>query len=184
MPGYLPDELLDPLQAEIAAAEFVQQRRDYLNSMQDIRSYEIHPPFPDHPVVRALAESLEWFEGYRPNHVSVHRYRAGELGITPHYDERKYRMLIAALTISGSAEFSIVEDPDPDRELPSYKVVGARRAAPVLSSWETTPGDLILMRAPGFDGAEDGRPLHQVSGGKDGHRTALVFRMETQVGCK
>ena len=169
-----------PLQVEISAAEFSQQERNYLNSMQDIQSYEIRPPFPQHPLVGALAEGLHWFEGYEPNHVSVHRYRSSELGITPHYDEKKYGILIAALTIKGSADFSIVEDPDPDRALPSCEVISARQAAPVLRTWETTPGDLILMRAPGFAGSADGRPLHQISGGKEGHRTALVFRMDTQ----
>ncbi|HEY8108807.1 MAG TPA: hypothetical protein VIF43_02255 [Patescibacteria group bacterium] len=179
MPGYVPEELLHPLLVELAAAEFEPQERDYGRSIQNIESYELHPPFPRHPIVRAIAESLQWFEDYDPEHVSVHRYAAGEVGITPHYDLKKYRVLIAALTVHGSAEFSLVEDPDPKRKLPSHKVVNARRAAPIIRSWETTPGDLMLMRAPGFAGMEDGRPLHQVSGGNaGGSRTALVFRME------
>jgi hypothetical protein len=36
-----------------------------------------------------------------------------------------------------------------------------------------------LLRAPGLDDADDGRPLHAVSGPQTGQRISVSYRMDT-----
>ncbi len=188
VPGFLDAATVDALRTEVSGSEFEWQEQRYLKAEQRIASYVVTPPFSGYPLLESVGRRLTDIyrtaeppitgsERYVPDHVSVHRYPPGDVGITPHYDEKRYGFLVASLTLEGSATFSIVEDPDPQHELPDDQVLAARLQAPLLESWQTGPGDLVLLRAPGFDGVPDGRPLHQVSGGRDGFRTALVYRM-------
>jgi hypothetical protein len=79
----------------------------------------------------------------RLNDAVVQRYPKGSFGITAHRDHIRYEDLVALVTLTGTARLSLCDDrggANP-REIPS------------------PPGDLLLMRAPGFDGRRD-RPFH------------------------
>jgi hypothetical protein len=97
-----------------------------------------------------------------PNEVYVQRYRAGDLGVTPHRDWKRYRYLVAIFTATGEAEFRLCKN----------------RAGEVLRSWTATPGSLVLLRAPGLAGVDDGRHLHGVRGPATGERISVTYRMD------
>lgn len=77
------------------------------------------------------------------NDIAVQRYAAGSRGISPHRDHLRYRGLVVLLSLSGSARLFVCDDR------------GGAGAEPV----SIAPGRLLLMRAPGFAGAEE-RPFH------------------------
>lgn len=114
--------------------------------------------------VRAVREAGRGIRGlatWRPDDVTVQRYRAGALGITPHLDGRRFRRLVAVFTTAGSARFTLHE---------------TREGAPV-ETWEAGPGSLVLLRGPGLGGLRDGRPFHAVAGPRAGARYSLALRM-------
>jgi alkylated DNA repair dioxygenase AlkB len=130
-----------------------------------------------HPFVHALREAL--VQGVRrhaalgagladwlPNDASVQRYRPGALGITPHLDGRRFRYLVAVVTVDGTAAFSLCAD----------------RSGTVLRRWDTVAGSLLLMRGPGLAGCADCRPLHTVAGPERHPRTSLTLRMDGGTG--
>ena len=82
----------------------------------------------------------------RLNDFIVQRYQLGSVGITPHRDHVKYTGLVAIVILSSRARFSVCVDRSgrQPREIPS------------------PPGQLLLMRAPGFHGRRD-RPFHFVT---------------------
>jgi hypothetical protein len=105
--------------------------------------------------------SVEGVSEWLPNEVDVQRYHALALGITPHLDLKRYRVLIAIVTVGHSAPFSLCKD----------------REGTVSEQWQAEPGSLVLLRAPGLGGAEDGRPLHAVGGPPVGTRISITWRM-------
>jgi alkylated DNA repair dioxygenase AlkB len=111
-------------------------------------------------LVHQHGRHIEGLSEWEPNDIAAMRYSPGSLGITPHRDGKRYRLLIAIFTIEGSAPFTLCADRDGD----------------TIEQWKTTPGSLILMRGPGFNGAEDGRAFHTVAGPAAGTRTSLTFR--------
>jgi hypothetical protein len=80
------------------------------------------------------------------NEAALQRYPAGSLGLSPHRDGKRYRVLIAILVISGEGTFAVCDD----------------RAGTNPHPIAAAPGDCILLRAPGFRGIEK-RPFHYVS---------------------
>lgn len=114
----------------------------------------------------ALTSDLEGISGleqFEPNQAVFLRYRGPVAGISPHRDHKRYAFLVAIFTLLGEAWFS---------------VVGDRAGQHVLASWLTAPGNLCLLRAPGLDGNDDGRPLHAVRAPLGEQRISLAFRME------
>jgi hypothetical protein len=87
------------------------------------------------------------------------------LGITPHLDLKRYHYLVAIITADGTAPFTICKN----------------RAGDPLTIWAAAAGSLVLLRAPGLDGIDDGRPLHTVSGPDSGQRISVSLRMDTNV---
>lgn len=73
----------------------------------------------------------------------LQKYTVGELGISPHRDRTAYRHLICLFVIAGYGRFYVCED---------RAGAGAREII-------NAPGDVIIMRAPGFQGGDD-RPFH------------------------
>jgi len=100
---------------------------------------------------------------WQPNDIAAMRYPPGSLGITPHRDSKHYRLLIAIFTTEGTAPFTLC----------------ANRERDLIDQWQTTPGSLILMRGPGLNNFEDGRPFHTVAGPPAGTRVSLTFRVST-----
>ncbi len=112
-------------------------------------------------LVHEHGRNIDGLEEWRPNDVAAMRYHRGSLGITPHRDGKRHRFLIAIVTIEGAAAFTLCAD----------------REGTGIDHWPTTPGSLVLMRGPGLNGVEDGRPFHTVSGPTSGARVSLTFRM-------
>jgi hypothetical protein len=100
---------------------------------------------------------------WKPNETSIQRYHASALGITPHLDLKRYHYLVAIFTAEGSAPFTLCKN----------------RHGDPLTTWPATAGSLVLLRAPGLDHIDDGRPLHTVAGPPARHRISVSFRMDT-----
>jgi hypothetical protein len=83
--------------------------------------------------------------GFHINDYIVQHYPAGCAGMSPHRDHIRYTGLVAIVILAGAGRFLICDDRagNNEREIPSK------------------PGDLLLMRAPGFQGRGD-RPFHAV----------------------
>ncbi len=82
---------------------------------------------------------------FRFNDLIVQRYERGAVGITPHRDHLRYKSLIAVIPLSGAARFFVCAD----------------RAGKAPREVAAAPGNLILMRGPGYAGRQD-RPFHFV----------------------
>jgi hypothetical protein len=80
------------------------------------------------------------------NSMVLQRYEEGSLGITPHKDGLSYINLVCVFVIGGRGRFYICSD----------------RSGRDAKEVDASPGNAILMRAPGLFGAEDNRPFHYV----------------------
>jgi hypothetical protein len=113
-------------------------------------------------VAAARASGVRGLRTWRPNEVVVQRYAPDTLGITSHRDGKRFRRLVAVVTLEGWARFAIRRE----------------RHGDLVARWDVGPGDLVLMRGPGLAGARDGRPFHEVSGPRTGARSSVAFRMD------
>jgi hypothetical protein len=52
-----------------------------------------------------LAGLARWW----PNEAYVQRYEPGSLGVSPHLDSRRFAVLVAILTVEGSARFALCQ---------------------------------------------------------------------------
>jgi hypothetical protein len=77
------------------------------------------------------------------NDLVVQRYAPGSSGISPHRDHIRYVGIVALLQLNGAGRFYVCDD----------------RAGTGARDVPASPGDLILMRAPGLFGRTD-RPFH------------------------
>lgn len=80
------------------------------------------------------------------NEPSLQLYDAGSIGITPHMDGMSCINLICVFILTGKAKFALCKNREGDE--PQYL--------------DTSPGNVIIMRAPGFLGS-DYRPFHFLS---------------------
>lgn len=98
------------------------------------------------------------------NDLVVQRYPSGSFGITAHRDHVRYTGLVALILLSGEGRFFVSETRSGNgaREIP----------------WR--PGELLLMRAPGFAGRDD-RPFHYLND-ITSERYSLGLRHDTQPG--
>jgi len=83
--------------------------------------------------------------GFEINDYIVQYYPAGCGGMSPHRDHIRYTGLVAIVMLGGAGRFLVCDD----------RAGAGEREIPF------TPGDLLLMRAPGFQGRGD-RPFHAV----------------------
>jgi hypothetical protein len=81
------------------------------------------------------------------NSMVLQRYKQGSIGITPHKDGLKYISLVCVFCIGGRGRFYVCSD----------------RSGRDAKEVDASPGNVILMRAPGLFGAEDNRPFHYVT---------------------
>jgi hypothetical protein len=123
-----------------------------------------------YPVLASLCHELvrqvhthgvrEWV----PNEVVIQRYQPGSVGITPHRDQRRYAQLVAVITVSGSAPFTLCRNREGDP----------------IRTWQAEAGSLVLLRGPGLAGHPDGRPMHLVGGPISTPRTSIGIRMDME----
>lgn len=78
--------------------------------------------------------------------VSLQKYDAGSFGITPHRDEKKYDYAVCLIPLTGKGILATCDD----RSGSNKKII------------DTTPGNLVMLRAPGYAGMHV-RPMHVVS---------------------
>jgi len=81
------------------------------------------------------------------NSMVLQRYEEGAIGITPHKDGLSYINLVCVFVIGGQGSFYVCSD----------------RSGNDSIEIDASPGNVILMRAPGFLGSEDLRPFHYVT---------------------
>ena len=81
------------------------------------------------------------------NSIVLQRYEEGSIGITPHKDGLSYINLVCVFVIGGQGSFYVCSD----------------RSGKDSIEIDASPGNVILMRAPGFLGCEDERPCHYVT---------------------
>lgn len=123
------------------------------------------------PSVRALAWSLcaglrsvpDLYGQHRfaPTEARYMRYRGRTSGLGAHRDGSCYRIVVAVYSLAGTAPFTVVADSGAER--PDAFLVG--------------PGDVVLLRGPGFAGDPDGRRRHAVGPPLSGERVSLTLRM-------
>jgi hypothetical protein len=94
----------------------------------------------------------------------LQRYDEGSLGITPHRDGLSFVNLVCVFAIGGRGRFYVC----PDRS--------GRDATEI----DASPGNVILMRAPGLFGTEDDRPFHYVT---DIRETRYTFGLRQKARC-
>ena len=95
------------------------------------------------------------------NSYELVKYEPGSLGITPHRDGFRYRNIICIFIIAGHGRFYTCAD----------------RSGKDAVEIDASPGNVILMRAPGFIGPGE-RPFHFV---KDIQTTRYVFGLRQKV---
>jgi alkylated DNA repair dioxygenase AlkB len=168
VPGAVDPRLLERLARELEALRFEPAPRVVGEVRQETEGASFPGRLPvaaralrDALVDAARGSGIRGLRTWRPNDVEVQRYEPGALGITAHRDGKRFRRLVAVVTVRGRAGFAI----------------RAERHGRIVAAWEVGPGDLVLMRGPGLAGARDGRPFHEVSGPLDGVRSSVAFRM-------
>ena len=100
---------------------------------------------------------------FAPTEARFMRYQGRRAGLGAHRDGTCYWLLVAIYSLEGRAPFTVLPDEDSDRHETERILV--------------QPGDLVLLRAPGFGGQPDGRPHHSVGAPLQGERVSLTIRM-------
>jgi hypothetical protein len=103
-------------------------------------------------------------ESWHPNEAWIQRYRGAGAGITVHKDLKRYRLLIAVFTVTGTATFTVCQN----------------RAGDAETVWQAGSGSLVLLRGSELGGVDDGRPLHAVGAPGHGERISVSFRMNSR----
>ena len=176
IPGALHDPFYKRLQNEIEAGPFSPMPDRVGQVTQEVDSFMARgSSIEGFPLLQELREDLvaavkhegrgiKGVSTWKPNLVIVQRFKAEALGITPHMDGKRFAKLVAIFTTKGSARFTVCRS----------------RKGDVLQQWDLKPGSLVLLRAPGFAGLEDGRLFHMVEGPKRGQRYSVAFRLDTK----
>jgi hypothetical protein len=170
----LSDPFLDQLRADTDAVPYEPLPAQEGRARQQGEIHAVHGTTSSYSTIdrlRAALVKLVHTHGaailgcsdWQPNATTIQRYQPGALGITPHLDLKRYHYLVAIVTAAGSAAFTICKN----------------RAGDPLTTWAAAAGSLVILRAPGLDHNDDGRPLHTVSGPEQGHRVSVSYRMDS-----
>jgi hypothetical protein len=156
----LPPEVLPPLLAEARDLNYRPARPEVgeIGAMvyQDFR---LTTDLPPNSVLMKLSRAVERlinralktmrtppFSGdFAVNDFIVQYYPRGCKGMSPHRDHLRYTGVVAIVILGGAGRFMLCED----------------RSGANAHKVPTRPGDLLLMRAPGFQARGD-RPFHAV----------------------
>lgn len=95
------------------------------------------------------------------NSMVLQKYERGSIGITPHRDSLRYINLVCIFNIGGRGRFYICSD----------------RSGRDAREIDASPGNVILMKAPGFLGFKD-RPFHYVT---DIQETRYTFGLRQKI---
>ncbi len=165
---------LERLSAEAAAGPVRHYREQFGPVRQQIEGFDVVEPYDGFPEIGTLCRALtalvrqqgtgiRGLASWRVNEAGVVLYRPGSIGITPHLDGKRYRRLVAVVTLWGAAELAICRN----------------RAGDVVTTFPATAGSLTLLRGPGLAFCRDGRPFHSVGSPLQGERCAIGLRMTT-----
>jgi hypothetical protein len=171
LPAAVSEACCERLRREVSGVAFERAHGSYgARGVRQESDVFVTADFGAYPELRRLRDDLEaWVHAagmsrWRPDEVSVQRYDPGAVGITPHLDHRRYRVLVALVTVEGEAAFTLCRNREGD----------------AIDTWNVGPGSLVLLRGPGFDGLDDGRPLHTVAAPDRGTRTSIGVRMDVR----
>lgn len=174
LPDALEARFRERLRREVAACPFRPAPREVGRVVQETETHRVRAlrNFPCVAALRtALARRLRAEGGavpglatWRPDEVVVQRYRPGSLGITAHRDGRRFRRLVAFVTVQGRARLRIQET----------------REGGAVARLPLAPGTLALLRGPGLAGRRDGRPFHAVESSGSEERISVALRMEAR----
>jgi len=169
----LRDETRLALLEELTSYSIVQQDPVYgpynvhqsFSSVEHFRSGSLF-----HEVRRELEQALhEAFSEHDPyplpepptfNDLTVQRYPKGEIGISPHRDQKYIRGTICVLVLEGWSRFCLCDDREGINPIPI----------------RNEPGDMILLIAPGFLGQVK-QPFHFVDQITE-QRTSFALRIK------
>jgi dihydroneopterin aldolase len=143
-------------QPEVLAGGKVREQISSFNALPEASGF--------HKVADDLAEMLyrkspahQFATPLHFNEFNLQRYDKGSLGVTPHKEGKSCRNLIAVFILKGDAKYAICRD----------------RSGSEPIFFDTTPGNVILMRGVGFYGRND-QPMHFVT---DITSDRIVFTM-------
>jgi hypothetical protein len=97
----------------------------------------------------------------RLTELRLQKYAPGSLGITPHRDGSRFCNLVCVLLVGGNGRFAVCAD----------------RSGRDARDLDTTPGRLLLLRAPGFLGSAE-RPFHYVTDIREERYTCALRQRE------
>jgi len=129
--------------------EQVQQRMDVEPNFRDNSIFHELTRNFSKLFARSLDEDNPFDGDVQFNDLMLQRYTPGEIGITPHRDRTAYRYIVVLIVLCGRGRFCVSADRD------------AQDSVEIPNG----PGDMILMRAPGFvdqNGVDLPRPFHFV----------------------
>jgi dihydroneopterin aldolase len=171
---FLTDAYRETLLSEARSYEYVKQPeivgaakvREELSSVQKIREGGLFASLKNDFEITLKRKLMEIGKNpFNPelsfNEMSLQKYEVGSIGITPHVDGLSCKNLICIFILTGKAKFAFCDD----------------RAGSNPRYLDTTPGNLILFRAPGFMNS-DFRPFHFLS---DVTEQRIVFGLRQNV---
>lgn len=137
-----------------------------------------HPDIPIATAVTGLlvrqaeemADEFPELAGWYPTEAGYQRYRCSDDWISPHRDRRSDQLLAFTITINGSALVRIHEPVDDSDDYSNLRVI---------EEFRTTPGSVMLLRAPGLASGE--QVIHEVLPPDEGSRLILNLRMRPDV---
>ncbi len=177
--GFLSESVREDLLREIKNCQnsFTVAPREYLNALQEfdhlyLGEADEKKTEGDFPWIFCLRDfyagfyrKLSRYAGFSAgslNSIEIKRYPKDSLGLTPHMDQSAFVNLISVFVLEGEAPFYIYGQ---DRKT-------------VLSELDSSPGSLILLRAPRNRQERDLRPMHGV-GRVTQERYTITFREQS-----
>ncbi|MEP6710448.1 MAG: hypothetical protein ABJA64_01895 [Candidatus Saccharibacteria bacterium] len=133
-------------------------------------------------VTRLLARAVQSYSNsypelarWHPTEAGYQRYRNSDDSISAHRDRSSDQLLAATINVTGSTTVEIFETKG------SNPMDYSQKNIKLTDSFTTSPGSLMLLRAPGFDLTDMLQTLHAVPPPTDGSRLVLNLRMRPTI---